>query len=108
MIQIRSGIDPLLLFVQVDLEPDQGVETVPFCFDDRVVGTDVLSIQASFLGDESEDELGRGFWGGVIEVIGVDVSTAWVMDVWTSSIIVSMSCGELSGRCSGMLVEIVL
>lgn len=65
MIQIRCGIDPLLLFVQVDLEPDQGVETVPFCFDDRVVCTDVLSIQASFLGDESEDELGEGFLGCV-------------------------------------------
>lgn len=51
---------------------------------------------------------GRAFWAVFIEVIGVDDSTAWVMDVWTSSIIVSMSCGELSGRCSGMLVEIVL
>lgn len=44
------------------LEPNQGVETVPFGFDDRIVN--ILSIQSAFLEKRFKMNRGKAFCDG--------------------------------------------
>lgn len=39
----RGGIDPVL-FVLIYLEPAQGADKIPFRFNDRVVGMDIVYV----------------------------------------------------------------
>lgn len=58
MKQSENVLKRWVLLKLIYLDPDQGVQTVTFSFGDRVMYTDVLSIQSAYLGIAIEGLLG--------------------------------------------------